>query len=97
MPDDETEAGHLCEIYDDEEDSRRPDLDDIKDEVERDERRYIRNRKAKTGTEVVCAGPCCDNRFIKKTYHQCFCCTRCKDQFWNRRQYAYGAKVPIVV
>ena len=44
---------------------------------------YKINKEAKTGTEITC--PVCGTKFIKKQYSQAFCCTQCKDSFWNKR------------
>lgn len=71
--------------------------DEVKKGVDRDERNYIRNKKAKVGTKITCAGPLCNKTFIKKSYQQAFCCTKHKDQFWNRREAYYGVKIPIVI
>ena len=82
----DSEAAHLCEIYDDESRPYEDFLAERASGVAHDERHYKLNKKAKVGTKIVCAGPKCNNRFIKKSYQQCFCCTRHKDQFWNRRE-----------
>lgn len=60
--------------------------------VEEDAELYKINKDTKVGTEIKCAGPLCTKKFIKKSYQQAFCCTKCKDQFWNRRQFKYGDK-----
>lgn len=93
----DSEAAHLCEIYDDEQyDSSYEDfIAERAQGVAHDERHYKLNKKAKVGTRIVCAGPKCDKRFIKKSYQQCFCCTRHKDQFWNRREAHFGYRKPI--
>lgn len=77
--------------------SRELVRDNIKKGVEQDERNYIRNKKAKVGTKIMCAGPMCHKIFTKKSYQQAFCCTKHKDQFWNRREAFYGVKIPIVI
>ena len=43
--------------------------------------RYDENAKKKVGKIIQCPG--CARLFLKKTYHQKFCCTRCKDYYWN--------------
>lgn len=96
----DSEAAHLCEIYDDDSDSNyESSYQDFLEEraigVSRDERLYKLNKKAKIGTKIVCAGPKCSNRFIKKSYQHCFCCTKHKDQFWNRREAHFGYRKPI--
>ena len=45
---------------------------------------YESNKGAKVGMEIVC--PICRNHFIKKTYQQAFCCTKCKDTYWNNKK-----------
>lgn len=96
---DDSEAAHLCEIYDDSESMFSSSYSDFLEErkigVLHDERHYKLNKKAKVGTLIVCAGPKCNKRFIKKSYQQCFCCTRHKDQFWNRREVHFGYRKPI--
>ena len=91
----DSEAAHLCEIYDDESRPYEDFLAERASGVAHDERHYKLNKKAKVGTKIVCAGPKCNNRFIKKSYQQCFCCTRHKDQFWNRREAHFGYRKPI--
>lgn len=96
---DESEAAHLCEIYDDETDysnSYEQFINEVKSGIEHDERHYKANKKAKVGSKIICAGPKCNKRFVKKSYQQCFCCTKHKDQFWNRREAYFGVRVPIV-
>jgi len=79
-----TEAEALSEIYDD----YLPDADEfykeVKSELKMDARVYAINKKAKVGTVCKCAGPKCNHSFVKKSYQQAFCRTKCKDQFWNR-------------
>jgi hypothetical protein len=45
--------------------------------------RYAENKAAKVGTELIC--PICGKTFTKKQWAQTFCCTSCKDRFWNRK------------
>jgi len=47
---------------------------------------YLRNKKAKVGEKIVCAENRCNTKFMKKSYQQAFCCTKHKDQFWNRQK-----------
>lgn len=42
---------------------------------------YKWNKIAKVGTEIFC--PICCKPFTKKQYAQAFCCTECKDKYWN--------------
>ena len=51
-------------------------------------KRYDLNKQAKVGTEIVC--PVCGERFIKKSYQQAFCCTECKDRYWNQKRKGNG-------
>lgn len=44
---------------------------------------YKINKAAKTGEEIMC--PVCKETFIKKQYSQAFCCSHCKDVFWNAK------------
>lgn len=97
---DDTEAAHLAEIeecrdcgssdYDHEE-----FLIERSEGVAHDELLYKLNKRAKVGTRITCAGPLCRTTFIKKSYQQCFCCTKHKDQFWNRREAHFGYRKPI--
>lgn len=43
---------------------------------------YKLNKEAKTGEIIEC--PVCHRKFVKRQYSQAFCCTNCKDKFWNR-------------
>lgn len=43
--------------------------------------RYLANKEAKVNTYVKC--PICGTTFYKRTYHKTFCCTKCKDKYWN--------------
>ena len=54
--------------------------------IERDLEYYYRNKQARIGETIVCAENRCRNRFKKKTYQQAFCCTKHKNQFWNRQK-----------
>jgi uncharacterized Zn finger protein (UPF0148 family) len=45
--------------------------------------RYEENKAAKVGMELIC--PVCGSRFTKKQWAQAFCCTKCKDTFWNNK------------
>ena len=46
--------------------------------------RYNTNKALKVGSVCVC--PICGKEFIKKTYAHAFCCTKCKDVFWNAKK-----------
>ena len=77
----DSEAAHLCEIYDDGSNSSYEDfIAERAQGVAHDERHYKLNKKAKVGTRIVCAGPKC---------------TRHKDRFWNRREAHFGYRKPI--
>lgn len=88
-----------CLIDDDDEytDDDRRFNEEVKDGIISDEFNYTRNKKAKVGTKITCAGPLCHKKFKKKSYQQTFCCSHCKDQFWNRREAYYGYKKPIKI
>lgn len=43
--------------------------------------RYNKVKDAKIGEEISC--PVCGKVFTKKTYQQKFCCTKCKNKYWN--------------
>lgn len=45
---------------------------------------YESNKSSKTGEMIVC--PICGKHFIKKSYQQAFCCTECKDAYWNNKK-----------
>lgn len=45
---------------------------------------YETNKKAKVGSEITC--PICGAKFIKRQYSQAFCCTKCKDSYWNAKK-----------
>lgn len=51
--------------------------------VSKRQQRYIANKEAKCGTEISCA--VCRTTFIKKQYSQAFCCSQCKDAYWNAK------------
>ena len=44
---------------------------------------YKGNKIAKVGTEIIC--PICCKSFTKRQYAQAFCCTDCKDKYWNKK------------
>ena len=44
---------------------------------------YKGNKIAKVGTEIIC--PICCKSFIKRQYAQAFCCTDCKNKYWNKK------------
>lgn len=54
--------------------------------IEGDYAHYLKNKKAKVGELIVCAENRCAKRFVKKSYQQAFCCTKHKNQFWNRQR-----------
>lgn len=45
---------------------------------------YEANKAAKVGEVIVC--PICGDKIVKKSYQQAFCCTRCKDAYWNGKK-----------
>jgi hypothetical protein len=47
---------------------------------------YLRNKNAKVGETITCAENRCTKKFKKKSYQQAFCCTKHKNQFWNRQR-----------
>lgn len=98
FPDSDTETYHLYEMYDG--DESNIDYDELRaereDGVTLDVIRYRTNKNAKVGSIITCAGPLCNKKFRKKSYQQCFCCTRHKDQFWNRREAHYGFRKPVI-
>ena len=63
--------------------------------VRKKEERYIENKQAKVGIELRCPGHGCGNTFVKKSYQQAFCCTKCKDSFWNKRTEFYGYRKQV--
>lgn len=44
---------------------------------------YADMKSRKVGEPCVC--PVCGEVFIKRSYQQAFCCTKCKDWYWNRQ------------
>ena len=44
---------------------------------------YEANKDAKVGEEITC--PICSQKFIKRQYSQAFCCSKCKDGYWNAK------------
>lgn len=44
---------------------------------------YEANKSAKVGTEITC--PICKTKFVKRQYSQVFCCSKCKDDYWNAK------------
>ena len=44
---------------------------------------YEANKDAKIGEEITC--PICGTKFIKRQYSQAFCCSKCKDGYWNAK------------
>lgn len=44
---------------------------------------YEANKDAKIGEEITC--PICSQKFIKRQYSQAFCCSKCKDGYWNAK------------
>ncbi|HII95303.1 MAG TPA: hypothetical protein HA367_06180 [Candidatus Methanofastidiosum sp.] len=78
------EAYALSMQYDDYFISSTEFVNDIKSEMRTSATVYAFNKKKKVGEQCQCAGPMCNKRFIKKSYQQAFCRTKCKDQFWNR-------------
>jgi ribosomal protein L37AE/L43A len=44
---------------------------------------YKFNKTAKVGTTIVC--PICGETFSKRQYAQAFCCSECKDKYWNKK------------
>ena len=45
---------------------------------------YESNKASKVGETIIC--PICSKEFVKKTYQQVFCCTQCKDTYWNNKK-----------
>jgi len=48
------------------------------------QKQYKENKGAKVGATILC--PVCGETFIKKQYSQAFCCTHCKDVYWNAKK-----------
>lgn len=44
---------------------------------------YEANKSAKVGEEIIC--PICSTKFIKRQYSQAFCCSKCKETYWNAK------------
>jgi hypothetical protein len=91
---DYTEAEALADI-----EEGRSDYDDVidggtyldwrksrNDSIRDDYAHYLRNKEAKVGATITCAENRCAKRFKKKSYQQAFCCTKHKNQFWNRQR-----------
>ena len=51
--------------------------------ISKRQQQYLANKEAKTGTEIIC--PICKDKFIKRQYSQAFCCSQCKDAYWNAK------------
>lgn len=47
-------------------------------------KRYEVNKSASVGEDIIC--PLCRTHFIKKSYQQVFCSTKCKDRYWNQKR-----------
>ena len=45
---------------------------------------YKLNKAAKVGETIKCTY--CGTPFVKKSYQQAFCCTECKDRWWNQKR-----------
>ena len=45
---------------------------------------YESNKASKVGETIIC--PICGKEFVKKSYQQAFCCTQCKDTYWNNKK-----------
>lgn len=89
-----TEAEALSDI-----EESREDYDDIVDggsyerfleerehSINADYRHYQENKKAKVGDKIRCAQNKCTKYFVKKSYQQAFCGTKCRTKFWNRQR-----------
>ena len=48
------------------------------------QQRYKSNKTAKVGALIKC--PVCGEIFAKRSYQQAFCCTECKDKYWNQKR-----------
>lgn len=44
---------------------------------------YTANKAAKVCDTIIC--PICGAEFVKRQYSQAFCCSECKDEFWNAK------------
>lgn len=91
-----SEAEALSDRYDDIEDNDYISKEEVLEEIEKDEIRYIKNKESKVGSIIKCANALCKRNFKKKSYQQAFCCKKCKNQFWNRRSSNFGVRIPIV-
>lgn len=47
---------------------------------------YQINKEAKIGDTIKCANTLCRKTFTKKSYQQAFCCSICRNKFWNRQR-----------
>lgn len=63
--------------------------------IRKQEARYLEAKQAKVGELIRCAGHDCAKPFVKKSYQQAFCCTKCKDSFWNKRTEFYGYRKQV--
>jgi hypothetical protein len=54
--------------------------------IQSDYEHYLDNKTAKVGETIICAENRCKKKFVKKSYQQAFCCTKHKNQFWNRQR-----------
>ena len=43
---------------------------------------YSYNKDAKVGTTLIC--PICCENFTKRQYSQAFCCSECRNEYWNK-------------
>jgi hypothetical protein len=66
-------------------------------EIIKNEQLYISNKKAKVGSIIKCANSSCNKEIRKNSYQQAFCCTKCKDKFWNQRDSYFGNKKMISI
>lgn len=64
-------------------------LEERDDSILSDYDHYLTNKNAKVGKAIICAENRCKIKFIKKSYQQAFCCTKHKNQFWNRQRLMY--------
>lgn len=65
--------------------------------IRKQEARYLEAKQAKVGELIRCAGHDCAKPFVKKSYQQAFCCTKCKDNFWNKRTEFYGYRKQVEI
>lgn len=47
------------------------------------QKQYESNKGSAVGTTIIC--PVCGTSFYKRTYQQAFCCSDCKNKFWNAK------------